>query len=682
MELLLAIALIAVSGVPGVFLGRTTLDGQWMATLLLVLGSALGLVSVGWFWASGQNQAIELPWPLPNAEFKLAIDGLSAIFLVPILLIAMLGSVYGLGYWKQTEHRDNGRKLQFFYGLLAAGMALVVVAGNGILFLFAWEIMALSAFFLVTTEDDRREVREAGWNYLVATHLATVCLIALFGVLAAANPEHSFSFDRLRVGALTPGMAIAAFVLALVGFGLKAGIMPLHVWLPSAHAIAPSHVSAIMSGVIIKMGIYGLVRTTSLVSNTPLWWGGIMLGLGVISGVLGVAFAIGQHDLKRLLAYHSIENIGIIAMGLGVALIGRSLDRAELVVLGLAGCLLHVWNHALFKALLFLSAGSVIHACATREIDHLGGLTKRMPWTSLSFLVGAVAICGLPPLNGFVSEFLVYLSLFGSVGQREGISFSVAAFAAPALALIGALALACFVKVYGAVFLGTSRTDHAAHAHEAPRSMLGPMAVLAGCCVVIGVAPRLIAPVLETGISDWAPNLDVADNRLSELAPWYWISVMGLLLILGLALVWAVLLGLLQRCPVTSGSTWGCGYTAPTPRIQYTSSSFAQMLVALFAWALRPWTRSPGKLPLFPQNTDFDNEAFRDRPWPGWSAITFPRHTGFHSVVPDTVLDGGVLPTFHFVARFFSRLRILQQGNIQIYLLYIFLALVALLLWR
>lgn len=682
MQLLLAIVLIAFSGIPSLVLGRNTLRGQWVATLLSVTGSALGLVCVGRFWATNETQSIVLPWSLPGAAFDMGIDGLSAIFLVPVLLISLLGNVYGLGYWKQTERPDNGQKLRFFYGMLAAGMALVVTARNGILFLFAWEIMALSAFFLVTTEDDRKDVREAGWIYLVATHTATAFLIALFALLAAANPDHTFALVRLDEGSLTPGMATAVFVLALLGFGLKAGIMPLHVWLPSSHAIAPSHVSAIMSGVIIKMGIYGLVRITSLVPNPPLIWGAIMLGLGVISGVLGVAFAVGQHDLKRLLAYHSIENIGIIVMGLGLALIGRSLARPDWIILGLSGCLLHVWNHALFKALLFLSAGSVIHACETREIDHLGGLAKTMPWTSVCFLVGAVAICGLPPLNGFVSEFFIYLGLFGTMGQGTGTEFSVAALAAPALALIGALALACFVKVYGAVFLGTARSVHAHSAHESPGSMLGPMAVLVACCVAIGLAPRLVAPVLEQGISVWDPTLKVVPNGLATLAPLDWISVMGLALVVGLALGWGVLASLIQRHALVTGSTWGCGYTAPNTRMQYTSSSFAQMLVSLFGWALRPFTRKPGKLTLFPQPTDFAGEKPGVTPWPGWSAVKFPQKAGFHSEVPDTVLDGGVLPTFHFVARSFSRLRILQQGNIQIYLLYIFLALMALLLWR
>jgi len=434
--------------------------------------------------------------------------------------------------------------------------------------------------------------------------------------------------------------------------------MPLHIWLPSAHAMAPSHVSAMMSGVLIKMGIYGLARITSFLPHPPREWGIILLGLGVVSGVLGVAFAIGQHDLKRLLAYHSIENIGIIVMGLGLALIGRSLDRADWVVLGLGGALLHVWNHSLFKSLLFLSAGSVIHAAHTREIDHLGGLAKVMPRTSLCFLVGAVAICGLPPLNGFVSEFLIYLGLFGTLMNGEPNSFAGASFAAPALALIGVLAAACFVKAYGAVFLGTARSEHARHAHESPSNMLAPMGVLVACCFLIGLAPLLIAPILQQGVSAWAPNLDVAGPRLTTLAPLEWITVMGLLLIAALLLGGAVLRTRLDRSVVEEGTTWGCGYVAPTPRMQYTSSSFAQMLVGMFGWVLRPRTHQPKILPLFPPETYF------------------------HSEVPDTVLDEVVLPTIRLGAWLFSWFRVLQQGNIQMYLLYIFLALIALLLWR
>ncbi len=653
---LLGILLVGISGVPGLLLSRQATTGQWLTTLLALAGTGLGLAGVGAFWLSGQSHPIVQPWSVPGGEFAVAIDGLSAIFLLPIFLISMLGSVYGLAYWKQTQHPHNGRKLRLFYGTLTASMALVVVARNTILFLFGWEIMALSAFFLVTTEDHEREVQEAGWIYLVATHVATLCLFALFALLRGVSG--SFTLAPLTREAVTPETATALFVLALVGFGLKAGIMPLHIWLPSSHAIAPSHVSAILSGVIIKMGIYGLVRITSLLPPPPLEWGSVVVVLGAVSGVLGVAFAIGQHDLKRLLAYHSIENIGIIVMGLGLALVGRSLDRADWIILGLSGALLHVWNHALFKALLFLSAGSVIHAVHTREIDHLGGLAKRMPGTALGFLVGAVAICGLPPLNGFVSEFLLYLGLFSALGLDEGWSYAGVAFAAPALALIGGLAVACFVKVFGAVFLGTARSEPADDAIESGPSMVGPMGILVACCLFIGLAPGWIAPAISQGVSTWAPELPDAEMRLAALAPLGWISVMGFSLLGVLALAGGVLSLCLRRSVVGTGPTWGCGYVAPTPRMQYTASSFAQMLVGLFGWVLRPRVRRP-----------------RDR-------TLFPQKTSFHSEVPDTVLDEAILPAFHLGAQLVSWFRVFQQGNIQTYLMYIFLTLLALLLWR
>lgn len=652
---LLGTALAAASGIPGLFMSRDAMRPQRLAAFLTVLGAVLGLAGVGLFWATGDNRPIEWPWPLPGADFSVGLDGLSAIFLLPIFLISLLGSIYGLVYWKQTEHPRNGRKLSLFYGTLTAGMALLVISRNSILFLFGWEIMALSAYFLVITEDHEKEVRETGWIYFVATHTATLCLFALFALLHTVSG--SFALTPLAPGSATPGMAAALFSLALVAFGLKAGIMPLHVWLPSAHAVTPSHVSALMSGVILKMGVYGLARITSLIPDPPLAWGGIVLCLGVFSGVFGVAFALGQHDLKRLLAYHSIENIGIILMGLGLALIGRTLGRADWVILGLAGGLLHVWNHAIFKALLFLGAGSVIHSSRTREIDQLGGLAKRMPWTALCFGVGAVAICGLPPLNGFVSEFLIYLGLFGTLENTAGPSFAAAALAAPALALIGALAVACFVKVYGGVFLGISRSESARHAHESPASMIGPMGALVACCFGIGLAPALVAPIFAKGISAWGSELADPGSRLAALAPLNWITAMGLVLLAALAAGSGAGWWYLQRGVAEKGETWSCGYAAPTPSMQYTASSFARMLVDLFGWALRPRLRKPRPLSLF------------------------ARKAGFHSEVSDTVLEEVVLPAFRGGAWLFSGFRVLQQGNIQTYLLYLFFTLIALLLW-
>lgn len=655
MWVLLAILVTATSGVAGLPFGRHSMAGQWVSTLLAVGGSALGLAGVCRFWMTGESHPIAIPWSLPGAEFSIALDGLSAIFLLPIFLISLLGAVYGLGYWKQTDNPENGRKLRLFYGAMTAGMALLVVARNGMLFLYGWECMALSAFFLVTTQDDKQDVREAGWIYLVATHVATLSLFGLFALLRAAIG--SFALVPLD-HSLPPAMSATIFALALVGFGIKAGVMPLHVWLPGAHAAAPSHVSAIMSGVIIKMGVYGLLRVTSLLPHAPLEWGVIVLSLGVLSGVLGVAFAIGQQDLKRLLAYSSIENVGIMMIGFGLALIGRALDRTDWVILGLSGCLLHVLNHAVFKSLLFFAAGSVMHATHTRNIDQLGGLSKVMPRTALCFMVGAVSICALPPLNGFVSEFLLYLGLFDTLWNKAGASFAGAAFAAAALALIGALAVACFVRAYGAVFLGAARTQCARDAHESSPAIVGPMVVLAAICLAIGLAPGWLAPVLGRAVADWAPGAQDAPQRLAQLAPLGWMTGMGLALISALAIVGVALAALVHRGGAERSATWGCGYAAPTARMQYSSSSFSEMLVRLFGWALRARLHGPKELPIF------------------------PRKAAFHSDLPDLVLDEAVLPTFRYGARMFSALRVLQQGRIQIYLLYIFLALITLLLWR
>lgn len=653
---LAAAAIIALSGVPGLFLRRTGPAGQRVSTALAVIGCVVGLGGVGFYWAEGDAPAVTLAASAPAGAYRLRVDGLSALFLVPVYLVTLLGSVYGLGYWRQSDHPSNGRKLSLFYGMLAAGMTVLLIAADGFVFLVGWEIMALAAFFLVTTEDHEREPREAGWVYFVATHFATLCLFGLFAVLFAATG--SLDLNPIGPDRVSPRASTIMFVLALVGFGLKAGMMPLHVWLPGAHAAAPSHVSAIMSGVIIKMGIYGIVRFTAILPHQRPEWGAVVVGLGAISGVLGVAYAVGQHDLKRLLAYHSIENIGIIVMGVGLAMLGRSLNRPDWVALGLAGALLHVWNHSLFKALLFLAAGSVVHATHTREIDHLGGLARTMPATAVCFLIGAVAICGLPPLNGFVSEFLIYLGLFRTVSTSGGTAL-VGAFAVPALALIGALALACFVKVFGAVFLGTARLEHHRDAHESPLTMLLPMGVLVACCLFIGLFPTLVAPALAMGVNAWSLGISSAAGG-AEIAPLGWVSVMGFALLGGLLVAAIALKRFVRRQPIAEGATWGCGYAAPTPRMQYTSSSFAQMLVWLFSWALVPRTRKPkpGRLGLF------------------------PGRSRFYSEVPDAVLDRAARPVFRGGAWLFSQLRVFQGGSVQVYLLYVFLALLALLAWR
>jgi hydrogenase-4 component B len=587
--------------------------------------------------------------------FRVYVDALSAVFLIQIFLLSFLGAVYGLGYWKQAEHPDNGRKLRLFYGVVTAAMALLAVARNAVLFLAGWEVMALAAFLLITTEDRDKQVREVGYIYLVATRVGTLCLFgmfaALFGLSGSWNLEGPLDARST--------LARAVFLLGFVGFGLKAGLMPFHVWLPGAHASAPSQVSALMSGVLIKMGIYGLLRVTSFFPSPPFWWGAVVLGFGIASGILGVAFAIGQHDIKRLLAYHSVENIGIICIGIGLALLGRALDRPELVVLGLAGGLLHVWNHGLFKALLFLAAGSVLHATGTREIDKLGGLLKVMPRTGLVFLVGATAISGLPPLNGFISELLIYVGLLRATTSGSGTLWMVSALSAAGLALIGGLAVACFVKVFGIVFLGEARSAAARGARESSRPMIIPMGVLATLCGFIGLGSLLVAPILDRAVAVWAPDRALGLGRSAALAPLASVTVLGALLVATLIAGGVWLRARTRPAPAPAGGvgTWGCGYAAPSPRMQYTSSSFAEMLVGTFKWALRPHVQAPRVRGLFPG----------------------PTHLASH--VPDTVLDDILLPGGRAAERGFRWLRFLQRGSVHAYLLYILATLVWLLVW-
>ena len=646
-----AVALAALSGVVGALVpGRD--GGERVHVALLIAAAACGVAAGGLGIAGVGGTELAYAWPLPAAAFHVEVDPLSGMFLCQVFVLAALGAIYGLGYRPHREHPDGGRRLRLAYGLMTAGMALVVISRNAVLFMVGWEVMALAAFVAVTADDRREEVRAAGYLYLVATRIGSFTVIAMFVLLQQATG----SWD---LGApLAGGHALAApiFVLALVGFGVKAGLMPVHVWLPGAHANAPSQVSAVMSGVLIKMGIYGICRITSLVPDPPPWWGGVVLAAGVVSGVLGVAFALGQHDIKRLLAYHSVENIGIIAIGLGLALLGRSYDMPALVALGLGGALLHTWNHGLFKALLFLAAGSVIHATGTREIDQLGGVLRRMRWTGLWFLVGAVAICGLPPLNGFVSELLVYLGLFDVVRDPTGSLWLAGVFAAALLALIGGLAVACFVKVFGAVFLGEPRTPAAEAAHEAPRSMLAPMAILAALCAVIGVAAPAVAPVLDAATAAWAPELTA--TSLDAAAPLAWLPAVYLPLAALAILIGAWLYRRTRAAPAQVG-TWDCGYARPTARMQYTASSFAQMLVAMFRWVLRPHGARP-------RLTD---------PFPTASAR-------FQTHVPDVVLDRMLASGQQTRERALRYTHWIQRGYTSAYVLYVLVALVLLLLWK
>jgi formate hydrogenlyase subunit 3/multisubunit Na+/H+ antiporter MnhD subunit len=526
---------------------------------------------------------------------------------------------------------------------MVSALALVVTARAAIPFLIAWEVMAVVAYFLIVFDRERAEVRRAGLLYIVATHTGTLILFALFASWGGGAGDLTFA----SLAARPPGGSTAAWLLLLagVGFGLKAGIVPLHFWLPSAHASAPSHVSALLSGVVIKMGIYGFMRVIVLMGALPAWVGWVLLASGVVSGVLGVIWALAQHEIKRLLAFHSVENIGIILIGLGTGILGTAHARPLVALLGFAGAALHTLNHALFKSLLFLGAGSVIHATGLRDIDRLGGLARHMPGTATAFLIGSAAIVGIPPLNGFVSEWLVFRSLFES-GTNDG-TIRIAVLGAAALALIGALALMCFAKVVGVLFLGEPREAPPGRAHESPAGMVRPMLALAGACVLMGLAPVAILPsMLRTG--SLLAGVPFSAGGVLEAAA---VPLTALALVLAVvAIMLMALVSLAHRGrPLERAGTWGCGFPERSARMQYTASSFAAPLLL----------------------------GFR-----GIAGIHVTRtlHT-FATHATDPVLNGVVIRGWHAVRSAAGRLRPIQRGALSLYLLYVVATLIVLLCW-
>jgi len=622
-----------------------------------VLGSALALVpAIGVLW-TGRSLALRVPWQVPFGAFAIAIDPLTAFFIVVITVVSALAAIYGIGYLDPYRGRKRLGAAWCFFNLLVASMLLITLARNGVLFLMAWEGMSLASFFLVMFEHERAAVRDAGWTYLTAAHLGAACLLVLFVQLA--GPGGDLDFDRLAAPA-DPVAAGILFVLAVLGFGAKAGLVPLHVWLPEAHPAAPSHVSAVMSGVMIKTGIYGLVRIVSLLGPPAVWWGWSLLIIGAASGLLGVLFALAQHDLKRLLAYHSVENIGIICLGLGFWLLGTAAHQPQLAVLGLLDGVLHVCNHAIFKSLLFLGAGAVKQAAHSLEIDRLGGLRKRMPGTAAAFLIAAAAICGLPPLNGFVSEFLIYSGAYQAVTEASGAGNLAAGgmLVLLALALIGGLAAACFTKVYGIVFLGEPRCEEAANAREVPLGMRWPMAVLAALCVLLGLGAPLGVALVQPAVAQLlgaSPTAAVVATFWPALAA----VALGGILIVGVAGLLAGLRRvLLARRTVVEGPTWDCGYAAPTARMQYTASSFAWPVLNMFRWVVR------SKLHL-----DLD---------PG----DFPRHAALASHTDDLFRRYLFDPVFRAIAAVARLLHGIQQGRNQVYVLYLAIVLLVLLVLK
>lgn len=576
--------------------------GLLIAMLSIVGASIACLVAALPCLAQGRDsEPIALAWCMPLGEARLGLDGLSAWFLLTIALLSSAVAVYAWACMQAEIGKEPVPALGAFLCILVAALILVVTATDAVLFLFGWELMMLASFFLVAFHHRQADVRRAAWMYLIANHLGTALFVLpLFGILAAHAGTIDFRAFRAALDGSDQRTTTVLFLLGLLGFGTKAGLMPMHIWLPVAHPAAPAPVSALLSGVVIKVGIYGLLRLLGWLPALSTDCALIMLVFAMVSGVLGVLYALAQHDIKRLLAYHSVENIGIIGLGVGMGMFGHSLGQPVLVALGYGAALLHVLNHALFKGLLFLSAGAVIHATGTGDIERLGGLARRTPVNASLFLLAAVSICGLPPLNGFVSEWILYGSLFSGtwIGPRS--AAGAAAMGALSLALMGGLALACFAKVVGVVFLGEPR-DRAVHAHPTPAFMQVGMVIPAVLCVGIGVLPTVFVPLTASGVRA-VGRLDASDyarQMESLLSPVGQLTLLAAFLLASVIVLGVIRRLLLQRRDATIAPpvvTWGCGFAQPSGKMQYTASSFAWPLVHSFRSVLWPHRRvvAPG----------------------------------------------------------------------------------------
>jgi hydrogenase-4 component B len=612
----------------------------WLA--FTVTATAAGLAAALMVLLGAQDWEWRSEFTLCGEFVSLRLDGVSALFAALLCVVGGTGAVYAHSYWPDARYPDTAPRGRAWWSALLLCMGLVLTAGNGLHFLIVWELFALCGYFLITLDGRWREVRRAGWLYLAASHAGTVCLFAFFSTLAART-------GGWELGSMRDQAALAPlFWLALAGFGVKAGFFPLHIWLPSAHANAPSHVSAIMSGVAIKMGVYGIVRFSGWLP-VPADAGWVVIGLGATSAVLGIAFAFAQNDLKRLLAYCSVENIGIIMIGVGGALLAATHGDAPWGRLALAGALMHVWNHGAFKSLLFFGAGSVLHATGTREMSKLGGLWRAMPWTAGLFVIGSIAVAGLPPLNGFVSEWLIYLGLFDAAMGRGPAAWA-AIPAAVMLATAGAVAMASFTKAGAMIFLGAPRTKVAAHAHESGMGMRTPMLILAGACAVLGLAPVLVWPVVSRAAGSWRPAWSAmeAPGSLATLGPVQ--AGIAILVVVAAAWLWRKA----HAASLQRGLTWDCGYAAPAARMQYTSASFGGIVSGWFRWVLQPERRLRRPRGVFPTE-----------------AIRLER-------IPEAVLERVIGPIGEVIMAVSTSVRRLQHGRLQFYILYVVGGLVAL----
>lgn len=616
---------------------------------------------------SGGSFSLSLPWMVLGNPLMFVISPLSAFFMAVISLTVLAVSVFSWGYVTEYIQRHNVGVLGLLYNLFVFSMLALVCSDSALMFIFFWELMSLVSYFLVVYDHANSSVRGAGFIYVVMTHIGTAFIVSTFMLMFKETGSFSFSHFAVVGHDFPLKIKTVIFLLATIGFGTKAGIIPLHIWLPKAHPAAPGNVSAVMSGVMLKTAIYGFLKVVlEGLGGGPAWWGVLILVIGTVSALLGVLYALMEHDIKRLLAYHSVENIGIILMGIGSALIFTALGHTAFAAVALAAALFHVLNHAIFKGLLFLGAGAVHFATRTRDIEQMGGLIKRMPWTGFFFLIGSISISAMPPFNGFVSEWLTFQSvLLLGTGKTNPVVGILGPLCGAVLALTGALAAACFVKAFGVQFLALPRSKNAENAREVPVSMRVGMGFLALLCFVIGILPsfviRLLGPVTDklTGV-----------NTLAFLGGFRWLGVVspGLRTAVSPVLLLAMLAGtglliyLVTRLLGGGGSvrveeTWNCGMDL-TPKMEYTATSFSKPIRIIFRRLFQPRREVEQEYDLAPY---------------------FTRNIRYRASIKPVFEDAVYRPTARIVISIAGKIRLLQSGSIHLYLTYIFVTLVVLL---
>ena len=582
--MILIIAFIAVVIIATLLIPFINVKWKGIIAYTAILLNALLSAYFAVFTLLGKTFEFILPGSLITNLIPIRIDALSGWFILIINFVFLTGSFYGLFYMKEYKLEKNKISMHSIaIILLHSALISICVIQNSFVFLIAWEMMALSAFILVIFEHEKIATIKAGINYLIQSHISIIFL--MLGFIWVGLKQGSYDFNAIAAYASeNQTIAILLFLCFFIAFAIKAGFLPFHTWLPYAHPAAPAHISGIMSGVIIKIGIFGILRMLLLIKPDYTTIGYIILIISVISGLYGVMLAIIQHNLKKLLAYHSIENIGIIGIGIGIGCIGLGTNNQVLATLGFAAALLHTLNHALFKSLLFYTAGIVYQATHTLNVEHLGGLIKKMPQTALLFLIAAIAISGIPPFNGFISEFLIYSGLYHWLQDARLISLIAIIFTILGLVMIGGLAMLCFTKAFGIVFLGNPRKEFHHEIKEAPFIQLIPLYLIAILIVFIGLFPKLfmnllLQPVLLFTSNQFPTANAIAWSSFEVLQPISW-AMWGLILLVVIIFIIRKLLQKKQN--VSIEPTWNCAYIAPTAKIQYTANSFIRPYRKLF----------------------------------------------------------------------------------------------------